>query len=224
MKNPVFKKTENKRGLYFQVGLVISLSLVLFAFNYSNEKIVLTDYEAESAVDWSVIPLVSVTTEEPKTEKKEQKTPSEKVNTDLHPEISDDKEPYDNGSDFSDTFVVQTFDPIEKPEDLNEDPVFWTSTMPEFPGGEKAMFAFIAKNIHYPELAIKSNCKGKVVVTFVVEKDGRLGEVKSMSDPGCGLAEEAERVVKNMPRWEPGHNNFRAVRVRINLPIRFELE
>jgi protein TonB len=45
-----------------------------------------------------------------------------------------------------------------------------------------------------------------------------------MSDPGCGLAEEAERVVKNMPRWEPGYNNFRAVRVRINLPIRFELE
>lgn len=96
--------------------------------------------------------------------------------------------------------------------------------MPEFPGGEKALLNFISENIIYPESAKDKNISGRVFVTFVVEKDGSVSDVKLLRGIGKECDEEAMRVVKAMPKWKPGMNEGKPVRVSYALPIHFRLD
>lgn len=95
--------------------------------------------------------------------------------------------------------------------------------MPQFPGGESEMFRFLSTNLKYPEEAAEQGIQGKVIVNFVVEKDGSLSniEVKRGIDPLCD--KEAVRVVKAMPKWSPGKLNDKPVRVNFTLPFIFKL-
>jgi TonB family protein len=96
--------------------------------------------------------------------------------------------------------------------------------MPKFPGGEKALINYLAKNIKYPDKAKKDKVQGRVFVSFVVEKDGSIGDVKVLRGIGGGCDEESIRVVQNMPNWTPGMQRGKAVRVAYNLPIKFSLD
>jgi TonB family protein len=95
--------------------------------------------------------------------------------------------------------------------------------MPQFPGGEDARVKYMAKNLLYPESAIKNQTEGTVYVSFVVEKDGSVNEVKILRGVGGEIDSEAFRVVKNMPKWSPGLQNGQAVRVQFTLPVKFKL-
>ena len=95
---------------------------------------------------------------------------------------------------------------------------------PEFPGGNDSLYAYIGRNIKYPEAAKKEKIQGRVFVTFVIEKDGQVSSAKILRDIGGGCGEEAIRVVKNMPKWKPGTQRGNPVRVQCNLPIMFQLE
>jgi protein TonB len=95
--------------------------------------------------------------------------------------------------------------------------------MPEFPGGEQALYEFLAKNIKYPQAAKDSNIQGKVFVQFVVERDGSITNHKVLRDIGGGCGEEAMRVVKMMPKWKPGEIRGQIVRVQYVLPVKYEL-
>jgi protein TonB len=95
---------------------------------------------------------------------------------------------------------------------------------PSFPGGEAELLKYLAKNIEYPALARENNIQGVVALTFVVNKDGSISEVRTVKDIGGGCGKEAERVVKNMPRWSAGEANGNPVKVRFTLPVRFKLE
>lgn len=95
--------------------------------------------------------------------------------------------------------------------------------MPEFPGGQEAMMKYLSGQLKYPEEAVENGVQGAVFVTFVVERDGRISEVKVLRGIGAGCDEESERVVKGMPNWKPGKQNGKLVRTRYNLPIRFKL-
>ena len=95
--------------------------------------------------------------------------------------------------------------------------------MPEFPGGDKALLEFLSKNIKYPVEAQKKGLQGRVVLGFVVEKDGSLSDVKTAKSVDPLLDEEAMRVVKSMPKWLPGRQNGKSVRVKFNVPILFKL-
>ena len=97
-----------------------------------------------------------------------------------------------------------------------------TEEMPEFPGGEQAMYAFLAKNLRYP--AGEQHIEGNVYVQFVVEKDGPITNPKVTRDIGGGCGEEVLRVVCLMPKWKPGMRKGKAVRVQYTLPVIFELE
>ena len=97
----------------------------------------------------------------------------------------------------------------------------------EFPGGEQALYQFIAKSINYPQLAIENGISGRIMVQFVVEKDGSISNVKIPEQHrklGFGLEEEAIRVVKLMPKWKPGTQSGKPVRIKYILPIVFNLE
>lgn len=110
----------------------------------------------------------------------------------------------------------------EEAHDPNE-PFTVVEEMPEFPGGQEALFAYIAKELKYPEEAVENGVQGVVFVTFVVEADGSISNPKVLRGIGYGCDVEAHRVVKGMPNWTPGKQRGEAVRVKYNLPIRFKL-
>lgn len=95
---------------------------------------------------------------------------------------------------------------------------------PTFPGGEQALMKYLSENIQYPPLARENNIQGKVVLTFVVDKNGQVTDVNIIKDLGGGTGKEAVRVVKGMPRWSPGEANGHAVKVRYTLPVSFRLQ
>ena len=95
---------------------------------------------------------------------------------------------------------------------------------PEFPGGTAEMYKYLGKNIKYPSAASRANVSGRVFMSFVVNVDGSIQDVAVLKGLGFGCDEEAIRVVKAMPKWKPGKQSGRAVRVKYNLPINFQLE
>lgn len=90
---------------------------------------------------------------------------------------------------------------------------------PEFPGGMKAFMKYVQQNYHYPEAALESGVNGQVILQFVVERDGSLTDIKVLRDLKFGTGDEAVRLLKNAPRWRPGIQNGRPVRVAYTLPI-----
>ena len=96
--------------------------------------------------------------------------------------------------------------------------------MPQFPGGQIAMLQYIMKNIKYPEQAMKEGIQGRVTVRFIVEKDGSISDVKPILSVHPLLNKEAVRVVESMPKWTPGKQNGKPVRVRFNVPVMFKLK
>ena len=95
--------------------------------------------------------------------------------------------------------------------------------MPQYPGGQIAMMKYIMENIKYPEQAMKEGIQGRVAVRFIVEKDGSISDVKPILSVHPLLNKEAVRVVESMPKWTPGKQNGKPVRVRFNLPVMFKL-
>ena len=96
--------------------------------------------------------------------------------------------------------------------------------MPQFPGGDQAMMKFVSENVQYPEEAKEKEISGRVLVGFIVEKDGSVNEVKIVRGIGGGCDEEAVRVVKVMPKWKPGKEKGKPVRVSYMMPIFFKLQ
>ena len=114
-------------------------------------------------------------------------------------------------------------DTIEKAEEKEE--IFGiVETMPMFRGGERKLMEFIGNNVVYPKEAIEAGIEGKVFVEFYIEKDGTVCDAKVLRGIGYGCDEEALRVVGLMPKWFPGKQRGKAVRVRYTLPINFKLQ
>ena len=93
-----------------------------------------------------------------------------------------------------------------------------------FPGGATALFDYLSENIKYPEDCEKDSIEGRVIVTFVVEKDGSLTEAKVVKGVHPSLDEEALRAVKGMPKWIPGAWNGERVRTKYTIPVTFKLK
>ena len=96
--------------------------------------------------------------------------------------------------------------------------------MPSFPGGQGALMSYLASNIKYPVVAQENGVQGRVIVSFVVERDGSISDVRVARSVDPSLDREAQRVVKSMPRWKPGKQNGSAVRVKYTVPVVFRLQ
>ncbi len=134
------------------------------------------------------------------------------------------------GSDDADKFKAVQEQVIVKepePEVVKHEPekIFVAVEQPaEFPGGPAAMMKWLSNNIRYPEAAQQNGISGRVVVKFVVEKDGSIGSPTIVKGVDRDLDQEALRVVKRMPKWQPGKNNGQPVRSYFNLPVTFRLQ
>ena len=122
------------------------------------------------------------------------------------------------------TEVVEEVIEIEKPNDNSTERIYtWTEEMPMFPGGDIKLMKFFAENLVYPEIAKRAGVEGKVILSFVVDKNGKIVDISILKRIGAGCDEEAIRVLKMMPDWIPGKQNGIPVLTRINIPVVFKL-
>lgn len=218
---------ENRRGLYLEIGLVVVLVAALVAFNvksYDNKKIEVTQRTAEDETEEMIIQTQDDTPPPPPPPEQPE------VTTELNI-IEDDAESENeigivNAEVTDKTENIEiTHVEVEKDEEEDEQ-VIWqvVEQDPEFPGGVEALYKYIQQNIKYPQLAKENNITGRVFVTFVVEKDGSVSNVKAARDIGGGCGAEAVRVVKSLPKWTPGKQRGKAVRAAYTLPVNFTLQ
>ena len=123
--------------------------------------------------------------------------------------------------------VLKAKEEIKAPEPpkVEEEKVFdVVEQMPSFPGGNTALMKFLNENIHYPVVAQEIGVQGRVVVSFVVQRDGHITDLPIARSVDPSLDKEAQRVVKSMPKWIPGKQNGSAVRVKFNVPVSFRLQ
>lgn len=113
----------------------------------------------------------------------------------------------------------------EPPKHEEESKVFdVVEQMPSFPGGNGALLEYLASHVKYPVVAQENGVQGRVIVSFVVERDGSITDVRVVRSVDPSLDREAARVVSSMPRWTPGKQNGSAVRVKYNVPVMFKLQ
>ena len=119
------------------------------------------------------------------------------------------------------------YEPEEEVVEAEEEevPFVIVEDMPEFPGGTAAMFKFLSENVKYPVIAQENGIQGKVQCQFIVEKDGSITNVEVVRSAGdASLDKEAIRVIKSMPKWKPGKEKGKAVRVKFSIPVNFKLQ
>jgi len=212
---------EKNRNTFILIGLVITLSLVWFAFEYKTydkQEVQLMQNTMLDEEEDLVVQTQRVEPPPPPPPPK-QTTVIEVVEDDVKVDDIEIDAETDDDEEIEEQQIQE-----EEPEEEKEDEIFvFVEDQPTFPGGDAARIKYLQDNIHYPEMAKESGIQGTVYVTFVVEKDGRITNVKVLRGIGGGCDEEAVRIIKNMPRWKPGKQRGRAVRAQFNMPIRFVL-
>lgn len=205
---------ENKKGLFFQIGLVAALLIVLVAFEWkSYEKVEynlgqlnLDDMEEE------IIPIT----------KQEVKPPPPPPPPPEVIEIVEDDVEIEDEIEIEDTESDEDVE-IEIEEEDDEEFFMVVENMPEFPGGDLGLMKYIQKNVKYPAIAKEYNITGKVYVSFIVDKKGSVTNVKIVRGVDKNLDAEAVRVVKSLPKYKPGKQRGKSVRVMFTIPINFTL-
>ena len=123
-----------------------------------------------------------------------------------------------------DTIPGETFTAVGTFEPVQGDVFDVVEEMPQYPGGPQALFKFLGENVHYPEEAEKAGIQGRVIATFVVEKDGSISQPTVVKSVDPLLDAEAIRVISAMPNWKPGRQNGKVVRVKYTVPLSFNLD
>ncbi len=213
---------ENKRVIFIQIGLVLALAVVFFAFEYKSydkRTINIVQRVAEDITE-EIVPITEQNVKPPPPPPPQQVTVLQIVEDNV--EVEDFKIDVEVNQKVAIEVYVP---PAREEEEVVETEIFTVvESMPEFPGGAEQMMIFIAKNMKYPPMARESGIQGRVFVNFVVEPNGSVSNVKVLRGIGGGCDEEAIRVVESMPKWTPGRQRGKAVRVSFNLPVRFTLQ
>ena len=212
---------ENKKLMFIQIGLIISLALAWAVFEIKS-------YDKQQFAD--VGRTVEVVEEEmveiTKQEQKPQPVEVPKQTTQIQV-MEDDVEVEDveiNAEVDQNEVIEEYVAPEVEEEEVVETEIFTiVEEMPDFPGGMQKLADYLAKNIKYPQMARESGIQGRVFVNFVIEPDGHVSNVNVMRSLGGGCDEEAIRVVKSMPKWKPGKQRGKPVRVSYILPVNFQL-
>lgn len=218
---------ESKKTIFVEVGLVIALAVIIFAFEYKTydkqeQEEQLT--EAVTQVEEMVIQTQQDEPEPPKQEVELSTTEFKIVddNVSITDEFSMDV--FDNDVNGEISIPAPEIKQEEEVVDEEEKTIFTVvEQQAAFPGGQQALMQYLHDNIKYPAQARETGTQGKVYVTFVVERDGSLTDVKILRDIGSGCGDEAIRVVKSMPKWTPAKQRGKAVRQQFNLPVAFTL-
>lgn len=209
---------EKKRPIFFGIGMIISLSLTLVAFEWKSPIDALVELKTEHDEYTSVIiPLTKI--EQPKPPPVKPPIIKETIE---EPEI--DETPIID-TDTSEDEMMDFVPPVEMPDEKPEEMVrSFAEVMPSYDGGMEKFYKFIGKNVRYPKQAKRMGVEGRVVVQFIVEKDGSLTDIRVLKGIGAGCDEEAIRVMKLVPNFIPGKQGDVRVKVQMAIPINFTLK
>lgn len=210
-----------KTGLFFNIGLCLSLLLVITAFEWrfydqgNLMDLALDNEDLEEILDIPVTeqppPPPPVIQQPEIIEVPDEEEIEEEIEVNLDVEITEDA-----------VFEDILFDDAPAEEEVEE--IFQVvEDQPEPIGGMEAFYKYVSKNLDYPAQARRMGIEGRVFVQFVVDKDGTITDVVAIRGIGAGCDEEAVRVIKEAPKWKPGKQRGRAVKVRMVLPITFKL-
>lgn len=217
---------ENKRTIFIEIGLAISLGIVLLAFNVNdNVKSAESLGDLETAViEDEVIPI----TRDEKIQPPPPPPPPKFVdvlrivedNVDIDVELEIDDSEADKAT------IIDALPVVKKEEEEEEEAEIFVvvEIMPEFPGGETALRTFIAKSVNYPPIAAENGIQGKVYVRFVIDQNGKVSNAEVARSVDPSLDQEALRVIRSLPRWKPGMQRGKPVRVSYTVPINFQLQ
>jgi protein TonB len=216
---------ENKRVIFLEIGFIITLTLILAAFEWrAPGRFIPILQSANPGEIEELVPLN--TSQKKKLPPPPVPKPAYTINpVDNNDQVLDDFSVFDAGAtpdmpipDYLPAFSEDNPDP-------GEETIFLVvEKMPEFPGGEAELYRFLRENVSYPRGAKEAGISGVVYVGFVVEKDGSLSSFEVKRSPHPLLSEESLRVLSMMPAWNPGNQRGKAVRVSFSLPIRFTLQ
>jgi len=215
---------ERFHTLFLETGIALALMAVLLLLHWQAPEKPFTGFDTMALVTWEeeAIPVTRPETPTP---------PTHPVNQPQLVIVEDDMEisqEFQLEVEATPETKVRVYEPLpvmteEEPEVEEEQVFIVVEEMPSFPGGETARLEFLARNLVYPALAREAGIEGTVFITFVVQKDGTVGEVRVLRGIGGGCDQEAMRVVRSMPAWHPGRQRGMPVKVQFNMPIRFEL-
>jgi len=219
---------EKKKPTLLLIGMTLSIGLVLESFEWINPDFQPSQLASRLSEEIAPENIIEVDLEVPKkkTEVQPQKTKTNVVTVTKTPIVAPGP-------------VVVTKKAVKMPEinwddiiaddggdvDVDIDTVFTiVEEMPEFPGGIKALYSYLGENIKYPDVSAEAHSQGKAYVNFTIEKNGKITDVKIIAGDADYLCKkEAERVVSEMPKWKPGKQRGKKVRVSYTLPVRFVL-
>ena len=217
------QKLNEKQPLFFSIGLVIALLLVISAFEWKQEK-VHKPIDLPLEDEAYLLPPIPSTVHsvppppQPMAKRAEKVTAPQKT-TSIKEAIAEI-----DPKDFTEPITIDIIDlpglPDEKPDEI----FIAAEEMPSFKGGLKGFYDYFAKSVQYPKLAKKNNITGTVVVSFVIDRDGSITDIKVIKGIGFGFDEEAIRVLENAPKWNPGKQRGEPVKVSMVLPIKFALK
>ena len=206
-KNPEVD-VQNKRTLLFEIGFALALLAVIGAFLYTPKEYRIEQVEQVAEVVEEEITEITVITDVLSIV-----TNDEKISTNVDfAEFAEDVE------------IIQQ---VAVEEEVIEDdqPFVKVEQMPSFMGGDLMTFRnWVMKQVRYPQIAIENNITGRVLLSFVIEKDGRLTNIQVLQTPDSSLSDEAVRILKESPKWTPGKQRNQAVRVKYTLPVEFRLQ
>ena len=214
---------ERKRPLFFSLGLVLTLGFVLLAFSWKTPASKVTDLKS---VQWEEPEEVFIPPT--KDERKVIAPPPLLVAT--FTLVGDDTDFDEPNLDIFDSdptnegINAPVLNELKKSDFDEEEVVQFPEEWPEFPGGMSALLSFIGKTIKYPMVAAENGIQGRVFVNFVINANGQVSDARILRGVDPSLDQEALRVVMAMPRWKPGKQSGRAVRVSYNVPINFVLQ
>jgi periplasmic protein TonB len=217
-KNPA-ADLEKKKSLFVQIGLVVSLGLVLLALEWRSYEGSGTDL-GTLVIDLSEEEIMPIT-------QPDLTPPPPPPPQAIELQIVEDEKIIEKDIEIKDSEANQnTFVDIQvKAEKIEVEEIFAiVEDMPSFPGGEAALFKWLGNEVRYPPIAKEAGISGVVYVTFVVGSDGKIKDAKIARGVSKALDEEAVRVIEKMPSWSPGKQRGKAVPVQYNLPIRFTLK
>ena len=215
---------EDKKLVYVLMGLVLVLSICYVAFEWTEKEVTKYEVTEDLAFIDEEIDIQQTTQETPPPPPPAPIQEVEVLNV-----VEDDVEVEEieiNTEDDKDVEVVIA-PPVEVKEEEEEEEVIFmvVESMPEFPGGQQALFKFLAENVKYPVIAQENGIQGRVICQFVVNRDGSIVDVVAVRSSGdASLDKEAIRVIKSMPKWKPGKQRGKPVRVKYTVPVNFRLQ
>ena len=215
---------QNFKGLFLEIGLIISLLITIGAFLYAPKE-----YRIEQ-VDLQYAPIEEEITEITRQDQKPPEPPKRTeitVITDILNIVTND-EKIETSVDFAEFAEdVEIIQQVAVEEEVIEDdqPFVKVEQMPSFMGGDLMTFRnWVQSKVRFPQIAQENNISGRVLLQFVIEKDGSLTNIQVLQTPDSSLSDEAIRVLKTSPKWTPGKQRNQSVRVKYTLPIDFRIQ